>query len=125
MLNIFNCFAMILQMNFFLLRRLVGVRNQTEVSKLAKDEYLMVSIGSKTTGGKVLAVKRNLVKLQLTYPVCTSIGEKIALSRRVKEKGSEKRDLHWRLIGWGELLGGTTLDIPPSPISFDSVPASH
>lgn len=52
-----------LEINYFLLRRLLGVKatgddkKQTKVSKLAKHEVLMVNIGSTSTGGKVLNVK--------------------------------------------------------------------
>ncbi|PQP95003.1 hypothetical protein Pyn_09238 [Prunus yedoensis var. nudiflora] len=102
-----------LEVNFFLLRRLLGVRTkgsekQGKVSKLAKGEILMLNIGSMSTGAKVIAVRNDLAKLQLTSPVCTSRGEKIALSRRVEK--------HWRLIGWGTIQAGTTHDVPPSPI---------
>lgn len=84
------------------------------MAKLARDEILMVNIGSTSTGGKVrprsgcageglcryrryllrppppqvLATKGDLAKIQLTHPVCTKEGEKIALSRRVEK--------HWR-----------------------------
>ncbi|KAG8483257.1 hypothetical protein CXB51_022254 [Gossypium anomalum] len=79
-----------LEVNFFLLRRLLGVRTkgserQGKVSKLAKGEILMLNIGSMSTGARVIAVKNDLAKLQLTSPVCTSKGEKIALSRRVEK----------------------------------------
>ncbi|KAI6684078.1 hypothetical protein NL676_029991 [Syzygium grande] len=99
--------------NFFLLRRLLGVRTkgserQGKVSKLAKGEILMLNIGSMSTGARVVAVKNDLAKLQLTSPVCTSKGEKIALSCRVEK--------HWHLIGWGQIQAGMTLDIPPTPI---------
>ncbi|URD82216.1 eukaryotic translation initiation factor 2 [Musa troglodytarum] len=102
-----------LEVNFFLLRRLLGVRTkgtekQGKVSKLAKGEILMLNIGSMSTGARVVAVKTDLAKLQLTAPVCTSKGEKIALSRRVEK--------HWRLIGWGQIQAGVTLDVPPCPI---------
>ena len=33
-------------------------------------------------GGRVIAVKADLAKIGLTTPVCTEVGEKIALSRR-------------------------------------------
>jgi translation initiation factor 2 subunit 3 len=33
--------------------------------------------------------------------VCTKVGEKVALSRRVEK--------HWRLIGWGSIQAGTEL----------------
>jgi len=46
----------------------------------------------------VIAVKADLAKIGLTTPVCTSVGEKIALSRRVEK--------HWRLIGWGQIRNG-------------------
>jgi translation initiation factor 2 gamma subunit (eIF-2gamma) len=63
-----------LEVNFFLLRRLLGVRTQGnekagKVQKLAKGEVLMLNIGSMSTGARVLAVKADMAKLQLTSPV--------------------------------------------------------
>lgn len=85
-----------LEVNFFLLRRLLGVKSdgdkQSKVKKLSKEDTLMVNIGSTSTGCRVVAVKHDLAKLQLLTPVCSQEGEKIALSRRV--------DKNWRLIGW-------------------------
>jgi len=97
-----------LEVNFFLLRRLLGVRTQGnekagKVQKLAKGEVLMLNIGSMSTGARVLAVKADMAKLQLTSPVCTEEGEKVALSRRV--------DKHWRLIGWGQIQKGYPMDM--------------
>lgn len=96
-----------LEVNFFLLRRLLGVRTQGserqgKVSKLAKSEVLMLNIGSMCTGARVVAVKGDLAKLQLTSPVCTKVGEKVALSRRIEK--------HWRLIGWGQIQAGAVLE---------------
>ncbi|CAI7885343.1 unnamed protein product, partial [Closterium sp. NIES-54] len=98
------------QINFFLLRRLLGVRTkgtekQGKVAKLTKGEVLMLNIGSMSTGARVVAVKNDLAKLHLTSPVCTKTGEKLALSRRVEK--------HWRLIGWGQIQAGVKLDVPP------------
>jgi len=94
-----------LEINFFLLRRLLGVKTegekQSRVQKLAKGEVLMVNIGSTSTGGRVLAIKSDLAKIVLIQPVCTQEGEKIALSRRVEK--------HWRLIGWGQIMRGSTI----------------
>lgn len=97
-----------IEISYYLLRRLLGVKTsdggkQAKVQKLAKGEILMVNIGSTATGGKVSAVKGELAKVALTQPVCTTEGEKIALSRRV--------DKHWRLIGWGQIRKGTTIKI--------------
>lgn len=70
--------------------------------KLSRAEVLLVNIGSLSTGGRVLATRADLAKISLTNPVCTEIDEKIALSRRVEK--------HWRLIGWGQICGGQTID---------------
>jgi translation initiation factor 2 gamma subunit (eIF-2gamma) len=39
-----------------------------QVTKLSKGEVLMLNIGSMCTGARVLAVKHDLAKLQLTSP---------------------------------------------------------
>lgn len=84
-----------LEISLFLLRRLLGVKTedkkQTRVTKLLKGELLLINIGSTSTGGRVLSVKADLAKIQLTSPACTEIGEKVALSRRIEK--------HWRLVG--------------------------
>jgi len=97
-----------LEITFFLLRRLLGVRTEgdkkaAKVQKLSKNEILMVNIGSLSSGGRVLAVKSDLAKIGLSSPVCTEVGEKIALSRRV--------DKHWRLIGWGQIRRGVKVPL--------------
>lgn len=96
-----------LEISLFLLRRLLGVKSddkkQTKVQKLAKNEVLMVNIGSTSTGGRVMSVKGDLARILLTSPACTEIGEKVALSRRI--------DKHWRLVGWGSVRRGTTLEV--------------
>ncbi|CAG8439440.1 2070_t:CDS:10 [Dentiscutata heterogama] len=98
-----------LEINYFLLRRLLGVKTdekkQTKVSKLAKNEVLMVNIGSTSTGGRVMSVKSDSAKILLTSPACTEVEEKIALSRRI--------DKHWRLIGWGKIKRGVTIEPDP------------
>ncbi|KAF5783939.1 putative protein-synthesizing GTPase [Helianthus annuus] len=102
-----------LEVRFTLMRWLLGVKTEVtekrgEVSKLLQAEILMLNIGSMSMGARVLEVKKGVTKLQLTSPVCTNIGEKIALSRRVER--------HWRLIGWGTIQAGLTLEIPSRPI---------
>lgn len=120
-----------LEVNFFLLRRLLGVRTQGEekqgkVAKLTKAEVLMLNIGSMCTGARVVAVKNDLAKLQLTSPVCTSAGEKVALSRRVDKHcawpppsaaqrsrcTADARRLAGRLIGWGQIQTGIEMASP-------------
>ena len=42
------------------------------------------------------------ISFELMNPVCCEISEKIAISRKIEKS--------WRLIGWGEVLQGTTLE---------------
>lgn len=96
-----------LEVSYYLLKRLLGVRTEgdkkaAKVQKLTKNEVLLVNIGSLSTGGRVIATKADLAKIALTNPVCTEIKEKVALSRRVEN--------HWRLIGWGQIQGGDTIE---------------
>eukprot|EP01051_Picozoa_sp_SAG22_P006625 SAG22_NODE_439_length_10489_cov_7.745813_3_plen_530_part_00 len=114
-----------IEVQYLLLRRLLGVKagddsadeggkkKSSKVQKIAKDEVLMVNIGSTSCGANVRKrAKKEVVegegevstaKLKLLSPVCTRVGEKIALSRRV--------DKHWRLIGWGQVLDGTVIPL--------------
>lgn len=98
-----------LEVSYFLLRRLLGVKassgssteerrgEESRIEKLQRGEILLVNIGSTSTGARITAVKADLAKMVLTSPVCTQVGEKLALSRRVEK--------HWRLVllslhGW-------------------------
>merc|ERR1719253_259429 len=102
-----------IEVRFVLLRRLLGVKTDGDnkagkVSKLKKGEILLVNIGSTSAGGRVLGIKENdQAKVTLTNPVCTQIDDKVALSRRIEK--------HWRLIGWGTIIKGSTIK-PVDPI---------
>lgn len=76
---------------WFLLKRLVGVRTDDEtVQTLMRGEMLMLNIGSLSVGARVVGVRMNLAKLQLNYPVCTEVGENVALSRKIEK--------NWRFL---------------------------
>ena len=69
----------------------------------------MIGSGSTSCGSRVDKRKKDeetgelRATIKLLSPVCTKVGEKIALSRRVEK--------HWRLIGWGTIADGTTVDL--------------
>ncbi|OMP01045.1 hypothetical protein COLO4_12197 [Corchorus olitorius] len=90
-----------LVVKFYLLERLVGIKGDQTVTRLVNGEMLMVNVGSMSAKSRVITVRGRLATLQLSIPVCTSIGERVALSRRI--------DNHWRLIGWGSSQSGTPL----------------
>lgn len=95
-----------LQIKYSLLRRLIGVRSESSntsndsIQKIAKDETLMINVGTTSMGCKVTGVNsaEGVIKVELTKGVCTSVGDKVALSRRINNK--------FRLIGWGEIVKG-------------------
>lgn len=101
----------VLEVNFYLLRRLIGVKMRrtlkaaadknkkpSKVKPLERGEFLMINIGSTSVGARVSGVKDDVAKFKLAYPVCTQIADKVALSRRVEK--------NWRLIGWGQISKG-------------------
>ena len=96
-----------LEISYYLLRRLIGLKSEgdkkAKVTRLTVGEVLMVNIGSTSTGGRVIGIKKDLAKIVLIQPVCTVEKEKIALSRRV--------DKHWRLIGWGQIMRGKGIEV--------------
>ena len=114
-----------LEISLFLLRRLLGVKTedkkQTKVTKLVKNELLLINIGSTSTGGRVLSVKADLAKIQLTSPACTEIGEKVALSRRIEKHWRLvgeyciclrfRKRAEWRSSGWGSVQRGAVLEV--------------
>ncbi|KAJ2191955.1 eukaryotic translation initiation factor 2 subunit gamma, partial [Coemansia sp. RSA 530] len=96
-----------IEIKYFLLRRLLGVvsegKKQAKITKLDKNEGLLVNIGSSSVGARVVGVKDTLAKLVLVSATCTENGESIALSRRI--------DRHWRLIGWAKIVKGKAIKL--------------
>jgi translation initiation factor 2 subunit 3 len=103
-----------IDVHFFLLSQLVGVvkknsgartneKTAVKINKLMPEEMLQINVGTLTAGATVVSVTTNpdFAKLQLVTPVCCSIGEQIAISRRV--------DKHFRLIGWGTIRRGAAI----------------
>jgi translation initiation factor 2 subunit 3 len=100
-----------LEIEYYLLKRLVGVVNSSTssgldsntIDKLTQGEILMINVGSTGCGGKVIYANQSnrTSKIVLLKPVCTSPGEKVAISRKFMN--------HWRLIGWGTIKSGKVI----------------
>ena len=73
----------------------------TKIQKLGIDESLQINLCSLTTAGTVTAVQGDIVKVSLLSPVCASVGDHVAISRRMER--------HWRLIGWGSVRRGVSI----------------
>lgn len=80
------------EMKANLLDRVVGTKEEKEVSPIKLREPLMINCGTTTTIGVVDEVSNN-IHVVLKLPVCADPGDRVALSRRVGAR--------WRLIGFG------------------------
>ncbi|MCL2141371.1 MAG: translation initiation factor IF-2 subunit gamma, partial [Methanimicrococcus sp.] len=76
-----------------LLKRVVGVTNESEINEIKTSEPLMLNIGTATTVGVVTSARKDVAEVKLKRPVCVEKGARVAISRRI--------DSRWRLIGVG------------------------
>ncbi|EGR34178.1 hypothetical protein IMG5_021310 [Ichthyophthirius multifiliis] len=95
-----------IEVNYYLLKRLIGakVEGDSRTHRIQKitQEILKFNVGSTETPGRVVEVKENVMMVELNLPICTQIGEKVAFSRRIDKK--------FRLIGWGVIKSGKTIN---------------
>jgi translation initiation factor 2 subunit 3 len=78
-----------------LLAKVVGTSDDTAVEPVKTREPLMLSVGTATTVGVVTSARESSAEMSLKLPVCATLGQRIAISRRVGGR--------WRLIGHGIL----------------------
>lgn len=71
----------------------VGTQELVKVERIRMQEILRLNIGTGVTVGIVSSARDSIVDAKLKKPVCASVGDKIAISRRIGER--------WRLIGAG------------------------
>lgn len=84
-------------MQIRLLDRVVGVTDESEVEPIHTSEPLMLNVGTATTVGVVSSAREDgSVEVKLRRPVCSGVGDRVAVSRRVGAR--------WRLIGVGIIL---------------------
>lgn len=79
----------------FLLERVVGTKEEIEVKPLAKGEILMLNCNSAATVGVVVDPSKKNTLCALKKPICANAGDRITISRRVGDR--------FRLIGYGIL----------------------
>lgn len=88
-----------------LLKNILGLKRGDKalahIREIRVSEILLVNAGSTAIGSTVKEItgeNKDIVTFALSFPICTEISEKIAISRKI---GSS-----WRLIGWGEVFEG-------------------
>ena len=82
-----------LRVEYKLLERVVGLKQEVKVEPLRPKEPLMITAGTAITLGITTKVTKEEVEIKLKRPVVAWDGARVAISRRVLGK--------WRLIGWG------------------------
>ncbi|MCX6742337.1 MAG: translation initiation factor IF-2 subunit gamma [Candidatus Pacearchaeota archaeon] len=85
-----------LKLKTTLFKEIVGAKEQLKIDPLKTSEFLMLSVNTSTTIGKVMKMKGNEVELALKIPVLPFKGDRVGLARNYQS--------HWRLVGWGEIL---------------------
>jgi len=82
------------------LERVVGTKEQLKVERINPGELLLLHVGAAVNLGKVLSIKKNVVKVKLTRPICAQPDSRVSISRKITAR--------WRLIGYGIMLDETT-----------------
>jgi translation initiation factor 2 subunit 3 len=81
-----------LSLEIHLLERVVGTEDEIEVEPIRPKEMLLLNVGTAKTIGTTTKVGK-VTEMILKLPVCSLVGERVAISRRVGAR--------WRLIGYG------------------------
>jgi len=83
----------VLTLETTVLERAVGTKELEKIASIRVGESLLLHVGAALAIGKVTSVKGDAATLQLTRPVCTQSGSRVAISRKMLGR--------WRLIGYG------------------------
>jgi translation initiation factor 2 subunit 3 len=86
-----------LSLDINLFDTVVGSRDMQKVASIAKGERLLLNVGTAKTMAAITNVSKDALEARLTIPVCSEVGDRLALSRRIGGR--------WRLIGVGKLIG--------------------
>jgi translation initiation factor 2 subunit 3 len=82
-----------------ILERAVGTKELLKVERINPGEMLLLHVGAAVDLGKVVSIKKNVVKVKLTRPICAQPSSRVAISRKITAR--------WRLIGYGIMLDET------------------
>jgi translation initiation factor 2 subunit 3 len=80
-----------------LFNEVLGIEQRKAVEPVKINEPLLLSINTAVTVGNVIKCKGDEVELALKIPIVPIVKSKIGIARNLQG--------HWRLIGWGEILG--------------------
>jgi translation initiation factor 2 subunit 3 len=82
------------------LERAVGTKELLKVERINPGELLLLHVGAAVNLGKVASIKKNVVTIKLSRPICAPPSSRVAISRKITAR--------WRLIGYGIMLDTPT-----------------
>ncbi len=82
-----------LTLEYHLLERIVGFKQEIKAQPIRKGEMLMLTVGTSITLGLVTSVTKDELTVKLQRPVVAWKGARVAFNRRIMGR--------WRLAGWG------------------------
>jgi len=82
-----------IEMEVNLLERVVGTKEELEITPIKMNEPLLINAGTSRSLGMVTSVRDKIVEIKLKIPLCVEKNERIVISRRIAGR--------WRLIGYG------------------------
>ena len=85
-----------LKLEFKLLERVVGSKEDLNVEPLKKNENLVLNVNAAVTIGEIIDISKKGIIVRLKIPVCANYGDNVSISRRLGNR--------WRLIGVGTII---------------------
>ena len=82
-----------LRIEYRLLERVVGLKQEVKVEPPRKGEMIMLTVGTAITLGVITRLGKDEMEVALRRPVVAWDGARVALSKRIHGR--------WRLVGWG------------------------
>lgn len=80
-----------------LFEEVLGTQDSKKTEAIKSKELLMLSVNTTITVGTVEKISGDEIELSLNIPIVALAGDNVGIARNI--------DNHWRLIGFGEILG--------------------
>lgn len=92
-----------IEIEYFFFQKISGIEKKLDKKNLLqKHENILVNIGSTTSGSTIKRIQDDKMHLVLVKPACCERGERVSISKKFQG--------HWRLVGYGKVTDGVTVE---------------
>lgn len=92
-----------IEIEYSFFQKISGMEKKLDKKNLlTKHENILVNIGSTTSGSTIKKIEEGKMHLLLVKPACCEPGERVSISKKIQG--------HWRLIGYGKVTDGVTIE---------------